>query len=181
MTLSSVRWRLTLSLQKWSHGCPAGHLKRSMLSGKMLWRRSSALLLLFALPGCLRSGCHLPIVLCDRLGPFPSPPVFLCDLHYVWLFCVQAACEANGPLLVHLAKQVCYHDQDCVYLLQKGCPLVGLLPCAGNGTPIDDPVNGKSQTCELVAERLERNKVTCLVPLCTRCAVVFSFRHCFLR
>ncbi len=54
-----------------------------------------------------------------------------------------------------LAKEIDYHDADCVNLLRRGCDIVGVLPRAGNGQPVDDQL--EMQPAKLAAEHVKRN------------------------
>lgn len=70
---------------------------------------------------------------------------------------MQAVGDANGPLLQHLAKEIGHHDKWCVDLLRRGCPLVGRLPCSGNGQPNATEATGETEVAALVAAREETN------------------------
>lgn len=71
---------------------------------------------------------------------------------------MQAVGEANGPLLLHLAKLIKYHDVRCVDMLRVGGPLIGKLPCSGNGVPILGQTSGLSELEALLNEREARNR-----------------------
>ena len=62
--------------------------------------------------------------------------------------------EANGPLLEFLAESINYHDKACVQMLREGGDLVGVLPRAGNGTPIEPK---DIDTSILLENRAEKN------------------------
>ena len=72
----------------------------------------------------------------------------------------QAAGEANGPLLQHLAATIAYHDPFCVELLRQGCDIVGVLTRSGNGKPLEVDVDsgGTPGTENLSSERAQNNK-----------------------
>jgi len=49
------------------------------------------------------------------------------------------AAEVNGPLLELLAQGCGHNDLESVQLFRLGAPLVGVLPCTGNGSKLDEP------------------------------------------
>lgn len=58
-----------------------------------------------------------------------------CDAHVRTI-----AGSINGPLLVELLDEIGYEDAACVEVFRRGAPLVGPLPCTGNGRPESFPV-----------------------------------------
>ena len=47
----------------------------------------------------------------------------------------------NGPVLEAIAKASGHQDKECVNFFRYGAPLIGKLPCTGNGQPMEYPVH----------------------------------------
>lgn len=63
--------------------------------------------------------------------------------------------DVNGPLLARLAAKSGFGDCAAVDMLREGAPLVGVLPCSGNGAAIT--TDGKCTTAHLWADLRSHN------------------------
>ena len=84
--------------------------------------------------------------------------VSLCVIILTFLLQLQVAADVNGPLCSLLAKEIKYHDINCLELLRKGGNIIGDLPCTGNGSPI--VAECRMDRDELLSRRSSKNEET---------------------